>query len=157
MAVNAYQQHTIYFTEETKGASKPFGQKGYVHGYTATTSAVLANTANALVSYPFGIKAATDTEPRNLCSGKKIIVGMEVTTAYADVVAILSVSASYDGTNWVDVATAIADTTPDVAEIKKALVDLTSIYAPYFRLTFNSSGLNCGTSGKAKFFYAIPI
>uniref|UniRef100_A0A6H1ZQV3 Uncharacterized protein n=1 Tax=viral metagenome TaxID=1070528 RepID=A0A6H1ZQV3_9ZZZZ len=157
MAVNAYQQHTCYFTEKVKGNVPKFGQNGYVYGNTETTSAVMENTANALVSYPIGYTSSTELNPRNdAISNKKIIVGMNVTVAYADVVAILSVSASPDGTNWTDVATAIADTTPNVTGIKQAVVDLTDIYAPYFRLTFNSSGLNVGTSGKSKFFYALP-
>jgi hypothetical protein len=153
----ADQQHTIYFTEKVKGDSAKRGQKGFVIGETVTTSAVLSNTANVLVSYPFGHKASDDLDTNNVCAGKKIVVGMNVTTAYDDVVAILGVQVSYNGTDWVAGATAIADTTPNVTGIKQALVDLTSIYAPFFRLAFNTSGLNCGTSGKAKFFYAIPI
>lgn len=153
----ADQQHTIYFTERVVGDSAKLGQKGYAKGETETTSAVLSNTANTLVSYPFGHQSSTKLRTRNSCAGKKIMVGMNVTTAYDDVVAILGVQCSYDGTNWAAAATAIADTTPNVTGIKQALVDLTSIYAPFFRLAFNTSGLNCGTSGKAKFFYAIPI
>lgn len=152
----ADQQHTIYFTERVVGDIPKKKQKGYVKGETETTSAVLSNTANTLVSYPFGWKSATEKDTINNCAGKKIMVGMNVTTAYDDVVAILGVQASYNGTDWALAATAVADTTPNVTGIKQALVDLTSVYAPYFRLAFNTSGLNCGTSGKAKFFYAIP-
>ena len=155
MAVNAYQQHAVYFTIRSKGKNAALGQSGFAVGTTDTTSAVLSNTANALVSYPFGYKNANSL-PDNRCGGKKILVGVDITTAYDDVVAILSVSASHDGTSWADVATAIADTTPNVTGVKMALVDLSSIYAPYFRLTFNSSGLNCATAGKLKFFYGIP-
>ena len=159
MAVNAYQQHTIYFTEYTKGRSAKFGQKGYIYGNTDTTSVVMANTANALVSYPIGYKSSTKAVPRNHFAGKKVMVGMDVTTAYADVVAILAVEFSYDGTNWDhdNAVTVVADTTPNVTGVKVGLADLSSIYAAYFRIVFNSSGLNVGTSGKAKLFYAIPV
>ncbi len=157
MAVNAYQQHTIYFTEITVGNVKRHGQPGYVFGNTATTSAVMANTANALVSYPFGHLSATKLFTRNKnVVNKKILVGMDVTVAYDDVVATLEVQSSADGTNWADAVTAIADTTPNVTGVKQAVVDLTSVYAPFFRLTFNASGLNVATAGKAKFFYSIP-
>lgn len=152
----ADQQITKYFAESTKGQSAKFGQAGYVYGLTGT-SAVLSNTANTLVSYPFGFKSSTDTEPRNKCANKKIIVGMNVVVAYADVVAILGVQISHDGVNWVAGATAIADTTPNVTGVKQALVDLTNIYAPYYRLAFNTSGLNCGTDGTAQFFYGLPL
>ena len=145
-----------YFTEKVKGDSAKRNAKGYVYGYTGV-SAVLTNTANTLVTQPFGHQAADNLDTNNLCANKKIIVGMDVSIAYADVVAILGVQISHDGTNWIAAATAIADTTPNVTGIKQALVDLSSIYAPFFRLAFNTSGLNCGTSGKASFFYSIPI
>jgi len=166
MSVNAYQQHTSYFIESTvptNGVGGKWGQDGYTYGVT-DTSAVLANTANALVSYPFGYRAASiatktvavNTVPRNHFSGTKFLCGMNVIVAYDDVAAVLSVSASYDGTNWVDVDTLIADTTPNVTGVKQEMADLSTTYAPYYRLTFNSSGLNCGTSGTAKFFYCVP-
>ncbi len=156
MAVNAYQQHTIYFTESVKGQVKRHSQNGYVFGNTETTSAVMANTANALVSYPFGHKSATKLFTRNHFANTKIVVGINVTTAYDNVVAVLAVQGSSDGTNWVDLATAIADCEPDATGVKSGVVDLTDIWSSYFRLAFNSSGLNVGTSGKAKLFYSIP-
>jgi hypothetical protein len=152
----AVQQHNYYFTELTKGESKKLEQRGYIYGYTPTTSAVLTNTVNSLVSYPIGFKSSSDTIPRNHFAGKKILVGIDVTTAYDAVAAVLSVSASLDSINWTDVATAIANTTPNITGVKLGLVDLTSIAAPYFRLTFNSSGLICGILGKLKFLYGIP-
>ena len=154
------QQHGYYFTEKTKGESGKFGQSGMIYGETATTSAVLSNTAYKLVSYPFGYRSSSLTVPRNHMCGKKFLAGMEVTVAYDDVVAILDVEGSWDGTNWWTLTSAgagiVADTTPNVAEVKMGLVDLTDIYVPYIRLAFNSSGLECGTSGTAKFFYCLP-
>ena len=154
MAVNAYQQIGSYFTITSKGKNVELGQKGYAYGVSGT-SAVLANTANALVSYPFGVKEAGG-DPDNRCAAKKIVVGINITTAYDDVVALLAVQVSSDGENWSDAVTAIADTTPNVTGVKQATVDLSSIYAPFFRLAFNSTGVNVNTSGKLNFFYAIP-
>ena len=154
------QQHGYYFTESTKGQAGKLNQPGMVYGETATTSAVLANTAYKLVSYPFGYLSTTKTTPRNHFCGKKFLAGMEVTTAYDDVAAILDVEGSWDGTNWWTLTAAgagiVADTTPNVTGVKMGLVDLTDIYVPYVRLAFNSSGLNVNTAGKAKLFYCLP-
>lgn len=154
----AYQQIASYFTESTKpigNVGGKWGQKGYTYGVTAE-SAVLSNTANTLVSYPIGYTASTNTIPRNHFSGSKVIIGADVTVAYDDVVATLIVEASHDGTNWFTAATVVADTTPNVTGQKTALADLSTIYAPYYRIGFNGGGLNCGTSGKLKFFYCVP-
>jgi hypothetical protein len=123
--------------------AKPKTVNGYTVG-TTDTSAVNANTADTVstqaIGYPMG--------------GKKVIVGIDVKTGYDDVVAILAVQGSHDGTTWVTLATAIADTTPDVTGVKQALVDLTAVFMPYYRLLFNSSGLNVNTAGKCQLFYA---
>lgn len=161
----ADQQITSYFIETsvpTGNVGGKWGQHGYCKGVTAE-SAVLSNTANTLVSYPIGYTAASTAPtvnlssiPKNYFSGLKIPCGIDITVAYDDVVAICAVQCSYDGTSWVNAATVVADTTPNVTGVKQGLADLTSTYAPYFRLAFNTSGLNCGTSGKLKFFYTIP-
>lgn len=115
---------------------------GYAVGTTAT-STVNASTADT-VSCTIG----------DQLGGKKVIVGIDFKVAYDDVVAILAVQGSHDGTTWVALATAIADTTPNVTGVKQALVDLTAVFMPYYRLLFNSDGQNLGTSGTCQLFYA---
>lgn len=152
----ANQQIGSYFTETTKGDEPKHNQAGYIYGET-DASAVLTSTDNTLVSYPIGMTASTD-KPRNNFANKKILVGINVTIAYADVAATLVVQTSGDGSNWAATAaaTASSDTTPNLTGVKWFTVDLTDIYAPYFRLAFNAGGVNCGTSGKLKFLYSIP-
>jgi hypothetical protein len=116
---------------------------GYVVGVT-DTSTVNASTADTV----------STNKIDEALGGKKVIVGVDIKTEYDDVVAILAVQGSHDGTTWVTLATAIADTTPNVAGVKQALVDLTAVFMPYYRLLFNSSGLNINTAGKCQLFYA---
>jgi hypothetical protein len=115
---------------------------GYTVGTTATSTvnASTADTVSCTINEQIG--------------GKKVIVGVDFKVAYDDVVAILAVQGSHDGTTWVSLATAIADTTPNVTGVTQALVDLTAVFMPYYRLLFNSSGLNLGTSGTCQLFYA---
>jgi hypothetical protein len=87
-------------------------------------------------------------------SGKKLLVGAKVVVAGSDVEATLGVQASHNGTDWVTVvASAIADTTPNVTGVKLGLADLSTIYAPYYRLVFNAGGLTTGTTGTFKFIF----
>jgi len=86
--------------------------------------------------------------------GKKQLVGINVTTAGSDVAATLIVQGSHNGTDWVTLATATEDTTPNVTGVKLALVDLTNIYTPFYRLAFNAGGLTTGTTGRFKFIYS---
>ena len=111
---------------------------------TSAETTVLANTADNHVS-------PTITED---LGNKKILVGINVTVAFADVASTLIVEGSADGTNWATLATASSDTTPNVTGVKYYLADLSIIYAPYYRLNHNANGLNLSTSGKLKFIYA---
>jgi hypothetical protein len=152
----AEQAIALPFTELTKGEAAKFGQKGAIYGYTAA-SAVLSNTANNLTSYFLGYTSGNTTTPRNHFNGNKIAAGINISVAYADVAAVLLFEGSYDNSTWVTVATLDADTTPNVTGAQMYEVDLTSQKYPYYRLNFNSSGLNCGTSGKLAFLYGIPV
>jgi hypothetical protein len=151
----AEQPIALAFTELTKGEASQWGQAGMIYGYTAA-SAVLSNTANNLTSYFIGYTSTNTSIPRNHFSGKKIYAGINISVAYADVNAVLLFEGSYDGTNWFTIATMDSDTTPNVTGVQMTQVDLTSIHVPYYRLNFNSSGLNCGTDGKLAFLYCIP-
>ena len=118
-------------------------QNGYVVGKTADVVA----TANTMIS--------SDTITEDL-SDKKIMVGIENVVAGSNVATDLEVWASPDGTNWAVVAAnVIADTTPDVVGALVAQADLSSITAPYYKLTFNAAAQSVGTSGRFKFIYAV--
>lgn len=142
------------WTESVKGESSALSQTGYVYGTTAT-SAVLSDSVQSLVSPIMGI-TTYNTAPRNAFSGTKFLVGVNVTTAYTDVAATLIVEGSGDGVTWATVATASSDATPNVTGVKWYLVDLTSVYLPYYRLIFNKGALQVNTLGKLKFLYALP-
>ena len=85
---------------------------------------------------------------------------MDVKVAFADVAAVLTLQVSHNGSDWVDVSTLSSDTTPNVTGVKTFFVDVSSIYAPYFRLHFNGSSTavlttqSVGTSGTMQFFFA---
>lgn len=121
-----------------------------IAGYTVKTtptSSTLSAATDTLVSTT--IASNTDT-----IENKKIIMGMDVKVAFSDVAATLKLQVSHNGTDWADASTISTDVTPNVTGVKTFLVDLTNIFAPYFRLHFNDPGLSVGTSGTAQFFYA---
>ena len=127
-----------------------------VNGYTVrttTTSSTLAGSTDSLVSE--NIVPSTDS-----FENKKIVMGMDVKVAFADVPAVLTLQVSHNGSDWVDVSTLSSDTTPNVTGVKTFFVDVSSIYAPYFRLHFNGSSTtvlttqSVGTSGTMQFFFA---
>ena len=127
-----------------------------VNGYTVrttTTSSTLAGSTDSLVSENI-VPSADSFE------NKKIVMGMDVKEAFADVPAVLTLQVSHNGSDWVDVSTLSSDTTPNVTGVKTFFVDVSSIYAPYFRLHFNGSSTtvlttqSVGTSGTMQFFFA---
>lgn len=124
-----------------------------VGSYSVKTSAlsdVLSSATNSLSSVSI-------TE--NI-GGKKIVVEMNVDTAFSDVAATLilegSLSNPGSSTSWATLATLSTDTTPNVTGPKVFTADLTD-YAnvPYFRFHFNAGGESVGTSGKLQFKYAV--
>jgi len=131
-------------------AISPSFSAATVNGYSVKTTAEstpLSGATDTLVS----TNISTNTET---IENKKIVMGMETSIAFSNVAADLKLQLSHNGTDWADVATLSSDITPDVVEAKPFLVDLTNVYAPYFRFVFNSGSLSVGTSGTAKFFYA---
>ena len=120
-----------------------------VNGYTVrttTTSTALSSNTNSLVSQT--IVPSTDA-----IENKKIIMGVDIKVAFSDVAAILKIQGSHNGTDWLDIATLDTDTTHS-AGVQPFFVDLTNVYAPNFRLHFNTSALSVGTSGTLQFFFA---
>ena len=119
---------------------------------TSALSDTLSATDNSLASVAI-------TETSNL-AGKKIVVELNVDTAFADVAATLTVegSLSNPGTSssWVTLATLSTDTTPNDTGAKVFTADLTD-YAniPYIRFHFNPTKLTVGSSGKLQFKYAV--
>jgi hypothetical protein len=88
-------------------------------------------------------------------NNKKFVAGFIIDTAYADVVAIFELQASYDGVTYFTLTSIAADMTPNATGTYQYLVDNTNIYAPYYRLMANRSGLNLGTTGKMKLLYCV--
>ena len=119
-------------------------ENGYVVGKTAD---VIAMADSAQLN--------SDAITEDL-SGKKIMVGVEIVIAGANVVADLEVWASPDGTNYAVVAAdVIADTTPDVVGTRVAQADLSSVTAPYYKLVLNAAAVDLDTTGRFKFIYAV--
>jgi hypothetical protein len=132
--------------KETIGSFSSSTANGYTVRVTPTSDP-LAASSNSLVSQ--NINADTDT-----IENKKVIMGIDIKVAYATVSASLGLEASHNGTDWVTVSSIAADVNPETIGVKTYLVDLTNIYAPYFRLHFNSGVAAVGTSGTAQFFYS---
>lgn len=121
-----------------------------VNGYTirtSTTSATLSVGTNSLVS-------ATIQPNADAIENKKIIMGIDIKVAFSDVAAILKLQGSHNGTDWLDIATLDTDTTPNTTGVQPYFVDLTGVYTPNFRLHFNTTDLNVGTSGTLQYFFA---
>ncbi len=90
-------------------------------------------------------------------NGKKVMMGVEIVSAFSDVSGELTVQLSADGLNFTDnFATIISDTEPNSTGVKYGIADLTQTNSPFFRLVFNSAGNNVGTSGTLKFKYIAP-
>lgn len=147
-----------YFTESTKGWNKSLSQDGYVYGVTALVAA--GDSAYTISSKPFGtsltlMRNSFKYNPSSLTT--KIMVGIQIDTAFADVAATLVTQISFDGTNWYTLETLSSDTTPNVTGTYLYLATFTDVYAPYVRLQFNAGGLTITTAGDIKFLYAIPL
>lgn len=140
------------FTLVNKSVVPKFDQKGFAV-YTSAETAVLANATDNAVSLP--LTSAT-TPLYNGLNGNKVMMGVQVTTAFSDVAGEVILQGSMDGSNWVNISTIIADSTPNVTGVKLALADLTSVKVPMYRLNFNSAGNSVGTSGKLKFLFSVP-
>ena len=144
--------------ESVVGDSRVLGQAGYVYGHTATSD-TLKGATNALISPIFGVgNGVISTKARNLCSGTKFMVGINVTTAYTGGAATLIVQGSGDGVNWTTAATASANLSSVITGtgVTWYLVDLTSIYLPYYRLIFNGGNATVNRAGELQFLYALP-
>ena len=125
-------------------------------GYTVQTSATsgpVSSGADSIVSQPI------DSSLRTI-ENKKIVTGIVVVVAFADVAAYLGYQVSADGTNWSPSSTISTDvatgTTLNVTGTYVHQWDLSSVYAPYFRLVFNQAenAVTVATSGTLKFFFA---
>ena len=130
-------------------ASSPSFVVTSVNGHSVnitTASSTLSGANDTLITPSIAVNTST-------IENKKVIMGMSVEVAFADVPATLTLEASHDNTNWVTVSTLSGDTTPNVTGVKTQLADLTNVYAPYFRLHFNPQARAVGTGGTAKFFY----
>ena len=147
------------FDESVQAERVEEEQKGYIVGLSEL-SAVVANATDNIVSRVVGdVDAVANinlARNKGLC-GNKVIVGWKTEVAFDNVVATCILQGSYDGTNWITLATVSTDTTPDVTGTYQALVDLTDIFVPYLRHNFNPTGQAINVTGQLKFLYAIPI
>lgn len=144
--------------ESVVGDSKALSQAGYVYGHTATGDTLKAAT-NALVSPIFGVgNGVVPAKARNLCSNTKFMVGINVTTAFTGGAATLVVQGSGDGINWTTAYTASASLAGVIGStgVTWYLVDLTSIYLPYYRIIFNGNNATVNRAGKLQFLYCLP-
>jgi hypothetical protein len=141
-----------YFTETTKGLAKAVGGDGYLTGQTAILKA--GDSTYSIASKPFG---STASLMRNGFMNGKIMVGIQIDTAFSDVEATLVSQISYDGTTWYTLETLDADTTPNVTGLQMYLATFTNVYAPYVRLLFNGGNLEIERAGYIKFVYTIPL
>lgn len=144
------QTNAGYFTEKT--ITTLAGQDKYIYGETRIAYLGAADSVGYIYTRPFGTASGLRTN----ASGKKIVIGFNITVAFANVAATGTVEVSADGTNWATQSTFSQDLTPDVTGAQVYVLDLTATYAPYVRIKFNASGLKIERSGRVKFFYAIP-
>lgn len=122
--------------------------KSSENGYTlAKSSALISSSTN---------EQSSDVITDEL-GGKKIICGIDISTAASNVTPDFEVWGSPDGTNWVALKENVsADLTPDVTGVKIFYVDMTSEAAAYYKLVVNVGGaVDLGTSGRYKFFYGV--
>ena len=102
-------------------------------------------TVNQVIGGTAGNTAITITDPDS--------VGMTKTDFTGGGGPDLVLQASHNNTDWVTAVT-ISSEIAGTADTYKFLPDLSGIYSPYFRLLLNSGGVDLGTSGTVKFFFA---
>jgi hypothetical protein len=123
-----------------------------VNGYTVRETASDGVTDQFAELFTPSLSIASDN-----VSNKKLIMGMNISVAFSDVVASLILQGSHDEDGpWITLATISSDTTPNVTGVKGTLVDLTNIYVPFFRFSFNSELQRIATSGRTTIFFANP-
>ena len=100
--------------------------------------------ANVVDSYSSVINAPLEN--------KKVVVYLEVTEVCAGDGALdLSVDASHDQLSWVEVDTDIIDDVdPTGLNSKSGLLDLTNIFAPYYRLHIHTDGTDILDAAEVK-------
>ena len=88
--------------------------------------------------------------------GGKRLIGVNITTAYADVASDFGLYGSHDGKNWFLVTEMSTDITPDVAGTQMFSVDLSNYPAgsvAWWRLSLNDEAatLEAGSTGDCNF------
>ena len=84
-------------------------------------------------------------------NGQKIVVGMNITTAGANVTSDFHIEGSMDGKNWVMIGSSLDDDIePDATGVEFYTVDLSSYTLPWYRLV-NNDGLDDQTTIKFNF------
>ena len=122
---------------------------GYVVRTTPTTSVLAANTDNI-------VSPAIDSSV-NTIENKIIVCGIDIKVNFTDNAAEFDYQISHNGSDWSAVVQISADGAPAMTAAGGPYVhrlDLSSVYAPYFRFLLNTNGANVGTSGTLQFFFA---
>lgn len=98
------------------------------------------------------IVAATSSTINTDLSNKKVIVQLEILEVCAGDGALdVAIQGSLDGLNWVDLdASTVADVDPTGLNTGIAVADLTSLYAPYYRLRVFSDGTDTADACSVK-------
>ena len=123
-----------------------------VNGYKVATETGIAVAdsagANVVTSYSSVIN--------DDLSNKKFVIYLEVTEASAgDGAYDVSVLGSHDGTTFVVLdADVIDDVDPTGLNKKSGLADLTSIYAPYYKLEIQTDGTDTVDAAAVKVSYS---
>jgi len=126
-----------------------------VGAYSVNTSAVsdvLGASTNSLAS-----NSITVTDG---LAGKKVVVEINIHTAFDNVAANLLIEGSLSAPgvtlSWATLDTLSSDVTPDVLGAKVFVADLTDyVNIPYIRFHFNANAAAVNTAGKCQFKYAV--
>jgi len=122
---------------------------GYTVRTTPTTS-TLAGATDIIVS------PAIDTSVNGI-ENKKVVCGIDLKVNFTDNAAHFDYQLSHNGTDWTAVTQISSDGAPAMTAAGGPylhILDLSNVFAPYVRFSFNANGATVGTSGTLQFLFA---
>lgn len=93
----------------------------------------------------------SDSIPEDI-GGRKLLVGINITTTGSQQTTPFKVQVSHDETNWVDADTVESNIDLEETGVKMHEADLEANRAPWYRLVLEPGGA-AGTTGRVKFIY----
>ena len=136
----------------------------HAKSYDGTWSVVVEEGVQTLVSSTSATMTDVDAElvgpalKENVVSlgGGKRLIGVNISTAYANVASDFGLYGSHDGKNWFLVTEMSTDITPDVAGTQMFSVDLSNYpqgSVAWWRLSLNDEAatIEAGSTGKCNF------